>query len=320
MIRPKVLVSKCIEFERCRYNSNIISSETVKVLKDHVDFIPVCAEVEIGLGIPREPVRLVKENEQIRLIQPATDRDLTEKMNDFSNNFIDSLEEIDGIILKEKSPSCGIKGAKVYNKRDAKKHFEKNSGLFAKRLLESFPYTAIEDEGRLRNFSIREHFLINIYTKARFNKIDKNRKIKELIDFHSDHKYLLMAYDQVLLKELGNLLGNFKKGSEDKTFKEYKKILKKALSEIPSYKSHINAIEHCLGYFKDRLKKDEKEFFLERLNGFRNGKLPLSVAISILRSWIVRFDEPYLKRQVYMQPYPIELETIKDSGLGRDLK
>jgi uncharacterized protein YbbK (DUF523 family) len=162
--KPIIVVSKCLGFDHCRYNGLIINDDFVEKLKAYVEFKPVCPEVEIGLGIPREPIRVVDIGGDIRLIQPDTGRDLTETMQDFANSFLDSVGTVDGFILKSRSPSCGIKDVKIYSgtKNDSMV-LEKSGGFFGKAVIEKFPYLAIEDEGRLKNFRIREHFLTKLY-------------------------------------------------------------------------------------------------------------------------------------------------------------
>lgn len=113
-LRPRVVISRCIEFEHVRYNGQIISSDFVKGLLPHIDAVPICPEVEIGLRIPRDSLRLVIQGEEVRLLQPATKIDYTEKMNEFTDQFFRSLGEVDGFILRSGSPSSGLTRVKIY--------------------------------------------------------------------------------------------------------------------------------------------------------------------------------------------------------------
>ncbi|MDD1757303.1 MAG: 2-thiouracil desulfurase family protein [Methanotrichaceae archaeon] len=170
--RPKMVISKCIEFDHSRYDGSLITNDFVKALIPHVDFTPVCAEMEIGLGVPRSAIRIVSENGDTRLVQPTTGLDVTEKMRSFCARFLDSLTGIDGFILKFRSPSCGIKNIRVYSS-SAKPHtISKTSGFFGGAVVETFPHLAIEDEGRLRNFNIREHFLTKLYALSGLREIE----------------------------------------------------------------------------------------------------------------------------------------------------
>lgn len=318
--KPRVVISKCIEFEHCRYNGQIISSEQVKELQPYIEFIPVCPEYEIGLGIPRDPIRLVDINSQHHLIQPSTGKNVTKEMNDFSFSFLQQQKNIDGFILKSRSPSCGLKEVKIYSSSSSGAPIEKNAGLFARAVLKSFSHLAIEDEGRLRNPTIREHFLKTIYTYARFREVKQTQSLQNLIQFHTHHKFLFMAYNQLKLKELGRIVATADKKDLTKTFNSYEEKLHLIFSRAPRCTSNINILLHSFGYVSDGLSKDEKQFFLGEIEKYRNSQISLSSVVSILKSWIIRFNEPYLKEQLYFNAYPAQLvhaENI-DSCQSRD--
>ncbi|MGB2696677.1 MAG: DUF523 and DUF1722 domain-containing protein, partial [Candidatus Zixiibacteriota bacterium] len=220
-VKPIVVVSKCIEFESCRYNGLKVSSDVVKKLMPHVQFSPVCPEVEIGLGTPRNPIRLVMVNGKARLIQPVTKDDVTDKMNHFTSSFLDSLDEVDGFILKNRSPSCGIKDVKVYAGAEKGMAVRKGKGFFASSVLERFSHLAIEDEGRLTNFRIREDFLTKAFTLARFRQVKKSRSMRELVGFQTENKFLLMAYNQKEMRILGRIVANHEKKPKEEVFRNY---------------------------------------------------------------------------------------------------
>ncbi|MFT9848787.1 YbgA family protein [Aneurinibacillus sp. REN35] len=316
-VKPKIVVSKCLEFEACRYNGQKIPDSFISKLIPHVDFIPVCPEVEIGLGTPRETIRIIRDKEEMRLIQPKSGLDVTEKMQAFSQAFISALTDIDGFIMKNRSPSCGVKDVKVYSASANPVVLHKDSGLFGGEVLKQYSHVAIEDEGRLKNFRIREHFLTKLYTVSTFRKAKAQQSIKELIKFHSDNKYLFMAYNQKELKVLGNIVANHERKPIGTVFEQYEEHLAKLFARVPRYASHINVMMHIMGYFSDQLSKREKDHFLILLERYRDGKLPLSSPLSVLRSWVIRFDHDYLLRQTYFEPYPDELVEITDSGKGR---
>lgn len=308
--KPNLVVSKCIEFESCRYNGLIIASPFIKKLKNYVNFIPVCPEVEIGLGIPRDPIRLVEIDGEINLIQPSTDINLTRDMEEFSMSFLSSLKDIDGFILKNKSPSCGVKAVRVYSHLKNSRPRTDGIGLFANSVFKEFPYTPLEDEGRLKNLQIREDFLTAIYTLSDFRNIKRNQKISELIDFHSKNKFLLMAYNQDLIREMGKLLGNQKNYSNDDLFLNYDHMLGKILKKPPEIPSTINVLMHVFGYVSDKLNRQEKVFFLDSLEKYRQGIMPLLVCLNLLKSWVIRFEQDYLSKQTFFEPYPPELMPV----------
>jgi len=310
-IKPRVVISKCIEFENVRWDGQMISSDFVKKLKPHVDFVPVCPEVEIGLGVPRYPIRIVLLNGELRLVQPATNLDLTEKMRSFAYSFLDSLQEVDGFILKSRSPTSAIRDAKIYPRIEKKvAPISKGPGFFAATVLERFPQLAIEDEGRLRNPRIKEYFLTKLFTLASFRKVKKSNSLRNLVRFHSENKMLFKTYNQKETRNLGRIVANQQKKEFEEIAEDYEKHLFEALKRAPRCGSNINVMTNAFGYFSDKLSKKEKNFFLDFLQKYMDGKLPLSVNTGILKSWIIRFKEEYLMNQTFFEPYPEELKDI----------
>ena len=184
-------------------------------------------------------------------------------------------------------------------------------------MIDSYPYLPIEDEGRLLNFTIREHYYTVIFTLADFRENVMNGNMKSLIDFHSKNKYLLMAYSQTGLKKLGSIAANHGKKSFADLIKEYSSLLYSTLSTKPSRGRYINVMLHILGYFKNELSSAEKALFLDLLEQYRNSRIPQSSVFTLLGSWGVRFDARYLTDQTIFRPFPVELATVLDSGKGR---
>ncbi|MBI5805441.1 DUF523 domain-containing protein [candidate division TA06 bacterium] len=180
-IKPRIVVSKCLGFAACRYNGLMISSPLVRKLKDHVDFVPVCPEQEIGLGIPRDPIRIVEIKGRRYLYQPATGRDLTKEMNAFIRLFFRNLGPVDGFLFKSRSPSCGLRDVKVYSGSSVKQTLltVRSQGFFGGRALEFYPGLAIVDENHLNNTVIRKHFLARVSAMVRLKEhwgsVSKNK-------------------------------------------------------------------------------------------------------------------------------------------------
>jgi uncharacterized protein YbbK (DUF523 family) len=167
-VKPVVVISKCLEFAPCRYDGSMVSDEFVRGLKARVDFLPVCPEMEIGLGCPRDAIRVVSVGGELRLMQPTTGRDVTPEMRAFAAAFLGGLGTVDGFLLKSRSPSCGARDVKVFATADADEPCGSGIGFFAAAVLERFPDAAVEDESRLQNPSLCEHFLTRIFTMAEF--------------------------------------------------------------------------------------------------------------------------------------------------------
>jgi uncharacterized protein YbgA (DUF1722 family)/uncharacterized protein YbbK (DUF523 family) len=318
--RPKIVISRCLEFDRCRWNGLMISSDAVKLLKPFADFTPVCAELEIGLGVPRAPVRIVSSTGATRLVQAETNLDLTEKMRGFVAAFLDSVAGVDAFILKERSPSCGMKNVKVYpGMGKAGPLHSRGEGFLGGEVLRRFPETPAEDEGRLRNYDIREHFYTRLFTLARFREVREAPSMGRLVEFHTRNKFLLMAYSQRELKTLGNVVANRDREKTARALDEYGRGLRAALRLPPPPGPSANVLMHALGYFSKGLALREKEFFLDSLRQYRARRVPLSVPLAVVRSWIARFDERYLASQTFFSPFPEELVEVSDSGKGREL-
>jgi len=316
---PKVVVSKCLGFKKCRYNGQKIPDEFVQTkLIDHVNYLPVCPEEEIGLGTPRNPIRIGRKEGELRMVQPATGKDVTDKMRNFTEEFLGGLEDIDGFLMKNRSPSCGINDVKVYHHLDEPTGSDRGQGFFGGKLNDYFPLAAIEDEGRLNNFRIREHFLTKLFTKARFKELKKDKDIGALMDFHGKHKYLFLAYNEEAMREAGKIVANHEDYSIGEVYSKYEEKIKEILKNKAKYTAIINSLHHAFGGISDNLSSDEKEFFLNSVEEYRDERIPLSTVIHMLKSYALRFDNDYLKNQVLLEPYPKELMDITDSGKGRD--
>jgi len=313
-VRPKIVISKCIEFDHCRYDGSLIPSDFVKALKPHVDFSPVCAEMEIGLGVPRSTIRIVSVNGEPRLIQPATGLDVTERMMDFSAHFLSSLSDVDGFILKFRSPSCGMKDIRVYSSSANGVAVSKTSGFFGGAVVKSFPDMAVEDEGRLRNFNIREHFLTKIYALASLREVRNSGDVSNLIRFQEVNKFLLMAHSQKETRLLGKIVANQEGLDFEKQAAFYREHMAQALKRPPKTSSRANVLMHSLGYFKDQLTSKEKEHFIGSIGKYKDRKIPFSGPLAMLQSWAVRFGQDYVKNQTIFEPFPEDLiELCADS-------
>jgi len=310
-VKPRIIISKCIEFDFCRYNGQIIRSEIISKLKPHVEFLPICAEVEIGLGIPRNPIRIVEKHTKKYLVQPNTGRDVTNEMNSFAHRYLAAIKDIEGFLLKSQSPSCGTRDVKIYPAILHSAPVRREAGFFGEQVLYQFPYLAIEDEMRLQNPIIRQHFLTKIFTLAKFRKVKKTATLQKLLQFHTENKFLLMEYNQKELRILGNILANQDKQPLSTVFSDYENHLYIAFSKAPRYTSVINVLNHAFGYISQELSTLEKKFFEDLIEKFHKGQISLSVPINLVRSWVIRFKQPYLSPQTFFEPYPDELLDVK---------
>ena len=318
--KPRVVVSKCLEFAACRYDGTMIADPFVGQLKAHVDFQPVCPECEIGLGVPRDPIRIVEAGGARHLVQPATGCDLTDAMRRFAAGFVAQLGAVDGFILKGRSPSCGIKDVKLWPGPDAESPCGKTTGLFAEAVLGRFGDLPVEDEGRLGKLVLREHFLTKLFALAEFRELSASgaATMGDLVAFHARQKWLLMAYSEAQARALGRIVANHANRPAVDVRGAYRRLLAKTLARPPRVTAMINVLMHALGHVSDGLAPAEKAFFLDVLEKYRAGKAPLSSATAVLKSWAIRFGATNLLDQTFLDPYPEPLIGITDSGKGRD--
>jgi len=317
--RPKVVVSKCLGFARCRYNGETISDDFTRRLEPAVDFLPVCPEVELGLGVPRESLRLVDGEGGPRLVQPKTDRDVTRAMAEFAREFLGGLGRVDGFLLKGRSPSCGPVDVKIYAGTQPGSSSRRGAGAFAAQVAELHPAAAVEHEGRVKNFALREHFLTQLYCRARFGRVLAVGDMAALVGFHAAHKLIFMAYSQKGLKGMGRIAANPGRLPVGQVLAAYQAELDQALAKSARRGGHINVLEHAMGYFKRQLGAAEKRHFLGLMEAYREDRAPLAAMIALVQGWIARWGQDYLAGQVYFAPFPPELVDLGDSGKGRDL-
>jgi uncharacterized protein YbgA (DUF1722 family)/uncharacterized protein YbbK (DUF523 family) len=319
--RPHILVSRCLGFAACRYNGGVVAAPFVESLKPFVRVTTACPEVSIGLGVPRAPIRLVDVDGAARLIQSATGLDVSDAMRNFGEEFLAGAEDrYDGAILKAGSPSCGCRDVKVYASSERGSASRKGLGVFGGAVVARCALSPVEDEGRLRNSDLRGHFLTRLFARARSRAVASAGEIRDLVAFHARHKLLLMAYNQVGMRELGRLVANRERRTPMEVWTEYSRGFAAALARAPRRGSAVNVLMHALGYVSERLTPQERAFFLATLEDYRVGRVPLSVALRLMQAWIVRFDVPYLRDQVFFEPYPRELLDELDSGKGRDVR
>jgi uncharacterized protein YbgA (DUF1722 family)/uncharacterized protein YbbK (DUF523 family) len=314
-VKTRVFVSRCIGFESVRWDGKIISSKFVENLKPYIEAITVCPEVEVGLGVPRDPIRLVNQDGKASLVQPATGQDLSEKMLQFTRKRLNELPELDGVILKSRSPSCGINDTKIFDSIENTLPLCRGSGFFGAMVISKFGHLPIEDEKRLTNPRVQEHFLTKLFTLADFRVVKESGSINKLIDFQARNKLLFTAYSQKELHTMGRIVANFKGRFVQEVIEEYQGHLWSALKKSPQRGTVENILTKAAGYFSSRLSGDEKKIFLDTVAKYKAGKLPLDVPLNLLKSWIIKFNEEYLMQQTFLEPYPNSLKETEEKSV-----
>ena len=312
--KPIIVISKCLGFESCKYNGSIEENEFIDKLKKYVEVIPICPEVECGLSIPRNPVRIVEIDNKKELIQPKENKYITNDMINFSEKFLNKLESVDGFILKCKSQSCVVKDAKVYTTVEKGRAIRREKGIFAEAVMEHFPYLPIEDDGRLTNFKIREHFLARIFILCDFRIAKSNLNFESLRKFHLKNTLLFLSYSQKYSRALDDLIYKDNIENLETLFKEYEFYLHRLLEKAPRYTSNINVLLKSLDQFNDKITSDEMKFIWSTIDKYKNGYVPFSVPLYLVKSYIIRFDLNHLVDQTFFMPYPEDLVLVNDSG------
>jgi uncharacterized protein YbgA (DUF1722 family)/uncharacterized protein YbbK (DUF523 family) len=313
IIKPNIIISKCINFDNCRFNGWIIKDSFLELLWKYVNYIPVCPEVAIWLSTPRLPLRIFKDWNIIQLYQPATETYLTKKMNIFAQDFLKAQKNIDWFVLKNWSPSCWIWDVRLYDKKISYTFQKKWKWIFTENIDKIYSNIPKEDEWRLKNFKLREEFLTKIFCIAEFRYIRKNLIISEISDFQAKNKYLFMFYSPKIQKELWQIIGSYNKTNINEIFDDYNlKLLELFWTETKIWKM-INALTHIFWYFKNNCSSDEKEFFCETIEEYREWRIPTSSVISILKTLALRDKKEYIISQSILNPYPKELIELSDS-------
>jgi uncharacterized protein YbgA (DUF1722 family)/uncharacterized protein YbbK (DUF523 family) len=306
----KLGISSCLLGNNVRYDGqHKYDSWLVETLGKHVSYVPVCPEVECGLPIPREAMRLVGEIESPRLVTNKTGIDHTQRMLDFAHKKIRELaeQELCGFVFKSRSPSSGMERVKVYPEKGGAAQ-TKGVGIFARELMQSMPLLPYEEEGRLHDPGLRENFIERIFVMHRWHQLLKAAPGNgSLIGFHTRHKLLLMAHSPQLYREMGKLVAAISQYPPEEFRKIYLEMFMKACSLPATTSKHQNVMQHILGYFKKDLTSGEKAEMLELINSYKIHLLPLIVPITMLNHYVRKYDKPYLADQYYLNPHPQEL-------------
>ncbi len=303
-------ISSCLLGKKVRYDGgHKLDRFITETLGKFVEFVPVCPEVECGLGIPREAMHLVSSPEGPRLVTIRTQVDHTERMRAWALNRVVELEreELCGFIFKCGSPSSGMERVKVYYGKG--EPAKTGVGLFAREFMQHFPLFPVEDEGRLHDPALRENFLECLFTMKRWREtLALGSKRGHLVDFHTRHKLLIMSHSPKHYGLLGKLVAQIKEIPLAEVYERYQTLLMEALRLKSTIKKNVNVLLHVMGYFKRNLSPAEKEELLKIIEEYRQSYIPLIVPVTLLNHYVRKYDRAYLKDQYYLHPHPIELK------------
>jgi uncharacterized protein YbgA (DUF1722 family)/uncharacterized protein YbbK (DUF523 family) len=306
----RIGISACLLGQQVRYDGGHKHDRYITgTLGQYLEFVPVCPEVEAGFPIPRESFRLVGDSEAPRLLTTRSGVDHTERMAAWAERRVAELETegLCGFIFKSDSPSSGLMRVKVYNAKGMAER--KGVGMFARAFTRHFPLIPVEEEGRLNDAKLREMFIEQIFTLKRWREARAaGKSMKTLVDFHTRHKLLVLSHSPVHAKLMGKLVAEGKKMAADRAYEEYERLLIEALRLKTTTKKNLNVLQHVMGYFKQQLTADEKQELLEILDQYRRELLPLIVPVTLLNHYVRKYDQPYLREQLYLNPHPLALK------------
>jgi len=302
-------ISQCLLGDEVRFDGGHKQDRFLTdVLGRYVEWVPVCPEVEAGLGTPREAMRLVGNPHRPRLMTITSKRDHTQAMESMLDERLDSFLTLDlsGFVFKRGSPSCGIERVRVYTAQGMPSH--SGVGIFAKAFRDEFPLVPIEEEGRLCDPVLRENFIERVFCYRRFQDLVKNGVTRQaLIRFHTIHKYLLLSHSPQYYKTMGQLVAQAERYQPKDLTVKYGELLMKTLEMKATVRKHVNVLQHLLGYFKNRLSAREKIELLGVIDDYHCGFTPLIVPLTLIKHYVHVFDVGYVREQVYLNPHPKEL-------------
>jgi uncharacterized protein YbgA (DUF1722 family)/uncharacterized protein YbbK (DUF523 family) len=312
--RLRLGVSACLLGEEVRYNGGHKRDRFLTdVLGPYVEWVPVCPEVEIGLGTPRPAIRLVQIGGETRLVAPDSGADHTAAMREYSERRVAELAALDlaGYVLKKDSPSCGMERVKLYpGDGDGAVPSRDGQGVFATALLRLLPALPVEEEGRLNDPTLRESFVARIFAYDRFRR-EERAGWTRAARFHERHKFLLMARNQAGMRRLGRLLGEAGRGVPAADLaRDYLSGMTAVLRRPATRRGHTNVLQHLAGFVSDGLDRADREELTQTIESYRRGLLPLVVPITLLRHHVRRQEVAYLQDQVYLDPHPYELMLL----------
>lgn len=308
--RIKIGISACLLGENVRWNGGHTRDRYLTdTLGLYVDYVPVCPEVECGLGVPRETLRLVGDPDNPNLVTSKTNIDHTHRMTQWARKRVKALEKEDlcGFIFKKNSPSSGLYNVAVRTSKGMPQ--KKGQGIFARIFTEHFRRVPVEEEGRMHDPKLRETFIEQIFTLKNWRKtLAKDTKMGSLVDFHTRHKLLILSHSPKHYRTLGKLVAQGKALPLKDLFEQYETLLMEALRLTSTLKKNINVLQHIMGYFKKQLSSDEKQELLEIFDQYRKEYVPLIVPITLVNHYVRKHRQPYLGQQVYLNPHPIALK------------
>lgn len=308
--RPiRIGVSSCLLGEQVRFDGGHKRDNfLVSVFGPYVEWVPVCPEVEIGLGVPRETIRLERQGALVHLVAPKSRSDHTRTMRAWARRRLKELarEDLSGYVLKSKSPSCGMERVPIHDETAVPTRTGR--GLFAEALLEQFGNLPVEEEGRLNDAVLRENFIERVFAYHRLRGAFARRwRARAAVEFHTAHKFLLMAHSPKYYRSLGRLVAEVKAIPPKEFREQYENGFMEATRLHATVGKHANVLDHMLGYVSGHIDSDARQELRGIIEDYRRRLVPLVVPLTLIRHYVRQHKIGYLEGQVYLEPHPKEL-------------
>ncbi|RUO21756.1 YbgA family protein [Aliidiomarina haloalkalitolerans] len=300
-------ISACLVGKKVRYDGGHKANDFCQhQLAKHVEYLPLCPEVGIGMSVPRPTIRLVGTPEDTRAVVQKTGEDVTDKLANFATVRTSQLDQLSGYILCAKSPSCGMERVRLYNE-ESNANRKEGMGIFAAKLRVLYPALPMEEDGRLNDAALRENFVLRMYVYYEWKNLPQPLTKKDLYRFHARHKLLLLAHNQGVYRALGKELAQQDLLS-DEFLTNYIFRLMRALSKPASRRDHTNVLQHVQGYFRKHIDSKQRTALAQLVLDYRRGTEPLAAPLTMMRHYLHMFPDLYLQEQSYFQPYPDDLK------------
>jgi uncharacterized protein YbgA (DUF1722 family)/uncharacterized protein YbbK (DUF523 family) len=305
----RIGISSCLLGEEVRWDGGHKRDRFLTdVLDPYVEWVPLCPEVEVGMGIPREPVHLARRGDGIRMLGTRSGRDWTAAMRAWAEKRARQLSRLHlcGYVLKKNSPSCGMERVKVRSEKGMPR--KEGQGLFAEALIRCHPLLPVEEEGRLHDAGLRENFIERIFAYRRLRSLFERRwSVGRLVAFHTAHKLQLLAHSPQAYQSLGRLVAKAKRVPRAELRERYRSEFMAALSRRATRRRHVNVLQHCVGHFRNRLEDEARSEFASMIEDYRAELVPLVVPITMIGHYVRLLRVDYLAGQIYLEPHPKEL-------------
>lgn len=310
--RPRLAVSSCLLGAPVRYNGGHSRDRFLTgQLSPYVDWVPVCPEMEIGLGAPRPAMRLHTDG-GIRTRDGSADH--TAAMTALADHRLPGLDGLDGYVFKSRSPSCGLQSLPRYasgepgERTDGQPVDRRGHGVFSARIREALPDLPMEEDGRLNDAVLREHFVERVFAHARVRAFFAGDwRPRDLVAFHGRQKMQLLAHRPEGYRETGRIVARAGDRDPGELEADYRRAFAATLACRPSRGRHTNALMHVLGFVSDQLDPTRRHDIVKTIESYRRGAAPLSVPIALLRHHAEGEGLGYLAEQTYLDPFPSDL-------------